>query len=44
MHKCMIRIREMNNPFQYGRELGIEELVDRHDELNQITTPRFSRS
>jgi AAA+ ATPase superfamily predicted ATPase len=28
----------MDNPFQYGRELGIEELVDRHDELHQVAT------
>lgn len=27
----------MDNPFQYGRELGISELVDRYDELNQVT-------
>jgi uncharacterized protein len=27
----------MDNPFQFGRELGSEELVDREDEIAQVT-------
>jgi uncharacterized protein len=27
----------MENPFQFGRELGAEELVDREDEIAQVT-------
>ena len=30
---CVIQHRVMNNPFEFGRELGTEELVDRDDEV-----------
>ncbi len=26
----------MNNPFEFGRELGTQELVDRHDEIAEV--------
>ena len=28
--------RPFRNPFEYGRELGKDELVDRKDELHQV--------
>jgi uncharacterized protein len=34
----MIQISAMENPFQFGRELGADELVDREDEIAQVTT------
>src|SRR6516164_8519417 len=33
---CMIQISAMINPFQFGRELGANELVDREDEIAQV--------
>jgi hypothetical protein len=30
---CVIQHRVMNNPFEFGRELGTEELVDRDDDV-----------
>ena len=35
-HKCVIQISDMKNPFEFGRELGIEELVDREDEVASV--------
>jgi hypothetical protein len=32
----MIQISAMINPFQFGRELGANELVDREDEIAQV--------
>ncbi len=34
---CMIQISAMENPFQFGRELGADELVDRDDEIDQVS-------
>jgi len=33
----MIQISAMENPFQFGCELGAEELVDREDEIAQVS-------
>jgi hypothetical protein len=32
-HVCVIQKCVMNNPFEFGRELGTDELVDRADEV-----------
>lgn len=32
----MIHFRVMDNPFQFGRELGADELVDRADEIDEV--------
>ena len=32
-HFCVIQICAMKNPFEFGRELGIGELVDRNSEV-----------
>src|SRR5665213_2455604 len=33
---CVIQICAMKNPFEFGRELGIGELVDRENELAEV--------
>src|SRR5437870_13851724 len=33
---CMIQLSAMENPFQFGRELGAGELVDREEEIAQV--------
>ena len=33
---CMIQLSVMLNPFEFGRELGTEELVDREDEVAAV--------
>lgn len=35
-HFCVIQKCVMNNPFEFGRELGTEELVDRADEVAAV--------
>lgn len=32
----MIQISAMDNPFQFGRELGADELVDREEEITEV--------
>ena len=34
---CVIQFCVMKNPFEYGRELGTDELVDRQDEIRTVT-------
>jgi hypothetical protein len=36
---CVIQKDAMKNPFEFGRELGIEELVDRETEVASVLTP-----
>jgi AAA+ ATPase superfamily predicted ATPase len=33
---CVIQLRVMINPFEYGRELGTDELVDRQEEVAEV--------
>jgi hypothetical protein len=33
---CVIQKDAMKNPFEFGRELGIEELVDRETEVASV--------
>ena len=33
---CVIQTSAMRNPFEFGRELGIRELVDREIEVAEV--------
>jgi hypothetical protein len=35
-HFCVIQICAMKNPFEFGRELGIGELVDPNSEVGEV--------
>src|SRR5258708_35907683 len=35
-HFCVIQLCAMKNPFEFGRELGIGELVDRNSEVAEV--------
>jgi uncharacterized protein len=35
-HVCVIQLCVMDNPFEFGRELGTNELVDRQDEVAAV--------
>lgn len=36
IHKCVIPLSVMNNPFEFGRELGVDEIVDRDAEVTEV--------
>lgn len=35
-HFCVIQLCVMKNPFEFGRELGVDELVDRAEEVAEV--------